>query len=167
MNLELFPKATIYVGKKELNYVFSDLPQRKGDVFISTPYIKSILKSMNVVEVCDGFKVHDGVIAIELPGHTPGSIGYLIEDLKLMFIGDAVKNMYEFLTKRPIVYFDSYDNWLKSMIKVLNLAKVIIPGHDVRLEVKNGIVKRVGKSPRIVLEVFREVEVKQFEINVT
>ena len=164
MNIELFPRATVYVCKKELDYVYSELPQQRGDVFISRPYIDAILKSSNVIEISDGYKVHEDMVAVELPGHTPGSIGYLITSARTIFVGDAIKSLREMVTKDPVLCFDTKTKWLESLNKVLNIARIIIPGHDMRIEVRNGTVSRVGSRFTIDIELARGTTIERHEL---
>ena len=164
MNLELFPRATVYISKKELDYIYSGTPMARGDIFIPKPYIDSILKTVNVVEISGGAKVHEDIVAVELPGHTPGSMGYLVASTKTIFVGDAIKNLYELLTQNPTLCFGTRENWLNSLTKVLNLAQYIIPGHDMRIEVKDKSIRRIGKTILITIELAQATTTKKYEL---
>lgn len=165
MNIELFPKATIYIGKKEFDYAFSNEPARRSDMFIPIPYLKEIIRTRNVVEVKEGYKIHSSIIAINLPGHTPGSMGYFIRDENIIFVGDAIKNAYE-LINTPTICYDSLNNWKKSLNKILNLAKTIIPGHDGRLKIKKNKVTKIGKKITVEFEVTLGEAKKTYKIRI-
>jgi len=167
MNLDLFPKATIYIAKKELNYALSNEPIEKGDMFIPVPYIENIIKNRDIVEISDGYKVHRGLVAIELPGHTPGSIGYLDEDKKVLFVGDSIKNLHELMINEPALCFGTRDNWLRSLNKVLSIAEIIIPGHDSRIKIDKNLKKyrRIGSDVAIEFEIVINSMKKRYKLD--
>lgn len=129
LNYDLFHNAEIIVGKKELEYAFSPLPLKSGDVFLPQVVLKE-LANQPVREVREGDTVYKGITVLELPGHTPGCIGLLIEDQKLVIAGDAVKNAWDYVRGDPGLCFAGVDMGEKSMEKVKSLAVSVIPGHD-------------------------------------
>lgn len=165
MNLELFPRAVIYISKKELQYILSREYQKRNDIFVPKPYLERIIEERKVIEVSEGIEPHPGIMAIELPGHTPGSTGYLIEDSEIIFVGDAIKNLYELIHKKPALYFDSLSHWEKSIDKVLKIAKEIIPGHGSRIKVKDKIIEEIVKELEIEFEIIIKGSKRKFKLN--
>lgn len=88
-SLTLFPNAQIYIGKDELNMVDGSV---KRNMFSKNSLPDGISSdSLNLIEnnqelVFGGITVE----CIEMPGHTPGSIAYLIGS-QYLFTGDAFK----------------------------------------------------------------------------
>ena len=69
-----------------------------------------------------------GIRLVELPGHSPGSIGVLVSDTLLA--GDAVTCAGD-AAAGDIRYQAGYDEQAKaSLARALTLASVIYPGHD-------------------------------------
>lgn len=130
MNLDLFDKATIIVGARELDYALSNSPEERGDIFVPKTYIRGILRDMDVKKVKEGDEIAPGVTVLELPGHTPGSVGLFIKQLGISVVGDAIKNSREFTNRCPDLCFSSLELWNKSVGKIISLSKVILPGHD-------------------------------------
>ena len=130
LNLDLFDKATIIVGARELDYALSNSPEERVDFFVPKTYIRSILRDMDVKKVKEGDEIAPGVTVLELPGHTPGSVGLFIKQLGTSVVGDAIKNSREFTNRCPSYYFSSLELWNRSVSKVISLSKMILPGHD-------------------------------------
>jgi len=165
MNLELFPHAVVYINEKELKYFLSNEYQRRNDLFIPKPYLEKIIEKRKIVEISEGMEPHPDIVAIELPGHTPGSTGYLIEHTKIIFVGDAVKNLYELMHKKPTLYFGSLSQWKKSIDKVLKISKEIIPGHGSRIKVENEKIKEIIEKLEIEFEIVIKNSKRKFKLS--
>jgi glyoxylase-like metal-dependent hydrolase (beta-lactamase superfamily II) len=86
--LKAFPKAKIYVPKKELGVLDGSTPRR----FFYTKGSNEILVDDYEV-IADKAKLQVGSIKIEAistPGHSPGSTSYLVND-SVLFVGDALQ----------------------------------------------------------------------------
>lgn len=128
INATLFRKAKVLVSKTEMNYALSDEHEKVGDIYVPEPIVRSFRD--RVEEVSDGEEVLDGVVTMELPGHTPGSMGLLL-DGKVVFAGDALKNAWELINKKPPTpTFGGEVNAIESQKKVREAAEIIVPGHD-------------------------------------
>src|SRR5699024_2783986 len=76
-----------------------------------------------------------GMKVLELPGHTRGLVGLLIDNK--MLVSDAVKNRVE-LDKGVSMDSLNEESRNNSIEKVKKFATVIYPGHDVPLRKKDG-----------------------------
>ena len=133
-NVDLFPHATIYLGRADWEYVRKPA---KDDLFIPWGIHEQLSK--NKLELLD----HDddiggGVTALKLPGHTPGSMGVQFEHATngtVVIAGDAIKNLNEVINGRqsnvehqfPVAASMVEDE--ASIAKVVRMADRIIPGH--------------------------------------
>lgn len=127
VNVELFKRADICVSKKELEYFFSGRYISVGDNLIPTQIINSVRGKIRAVE--DGEEIAEGVKVVELPGHTPGTAGLLVDNV--IFAGDAVKNAWEFIWKKePSPVFSDPQEAIANYDVVKNLASIVVPGHD-------------------------------------
>ncbi|MCL7749512.1 MBL fold metallo-hydrolase [Halalkalibacter alkaliphilus] len=129
LNWTLFPKATIYLNKKELYYGLNS----KSDVFVPDFHPEQIQKWQSLHFVFDGEEV-DGMTILHVPGHTPGMIALDING-KLL-VSDAIKNRCE-LIHGPLGNTWNKELAKKSIQKIKDRAQVIYPGHDVPLMRKN------------------------------
>ncbi len=78
-------------------------------------------------EVCEGVKV------LETPGHSWDHVAVLVEAEEglVAVAGDAIskRSLAENVESLPIVYVDP-EQYIKSKVKLLELADIIIPGHE-------------------------------------
>lgn len=87
-NAQLFPQAKIYVSRAEFDMVQS----KKRRIFF-IPFLHNFLPATELNLVDDGSVVDSGgrkILCVLLSGHTPGSMGYII-DQKYLFSGDAFR----------------------------------------------------------------------------
>jgi hydroxyacylglutathione hydrolase len=85
---EVFTKAQFYFPKKEIEMILNKIPRLSY-----FPFIKNSvrLKHYTIVNDNDSLWIDNlNVKCISLPGHTLGSMGYIIDD-KYLFSGDAFK----------------------------------------------------------------------------
>jgi N-acyl homoserine lactone hydrolase len=123
-NADLFPNAEIVLHEKELAYA-----ETPAEHDADTPgYIGRALRRLRLRPVAGEQDIATGVRLVELPGHSPGSIGALVGDALLA--GDAVTcagdaAAGEIRSRGP-------DNELAraSLSRALTLAEFIYPGHD-------------------------------------
>ena len=166
LNVDLFPNATVYVSGKELDYALSEEPSEKGDIFIPKPYIENIFKDHEVIEVKEGDTVYEGVKVVELPGHTPGSVGYLIEDNKILFTGDALRNTHELIHRIPTLCFGGKENWKKSIEKIVSIAKIIVLGHERRLTLEQpNMIRYLVQGEKVEFNFVIKGEIKKMILN--
>ena len=88
--IEKFPKAAIYVGRSENLFLYDagvNLSRHMGKIVT----FSEISDNVNFVTTGDEIKIGKYVIqVIETPGHTPGSVIYMIVDNNIVFTGDTI-----------------------------------------------------------------------------
>lgn len=127
INVELFKRARVYISLKELDYFLSDEYISVGDNLIPAQIINSVKDRIQGVK--DGEEIVTGIKTIDLSGHTPGTMGLLMEDV--IFTGDAVKNAWEFVHgKEPSPIFGDPKKAVVNYDIVKKVAATIVPGHD-------------------------------------
>jgi glyoxylase-like metal-dependent hydrolase (beta-lactamase superfamily II) len=138
-NNALFPKARIYVQKKELEYAINPLPPHY--VYYESFHIGMYpqwLKSLNKFNVVDGdTNILPGIDLIFIPGHTPGMQGVLVntEDGKYLIASDCLglfenwegNEMYRHI---PSGIHYSLPEYFDTFKKIEKLCDHILPGHD-------------------------------------
>jgi N-acyl homoserine lactone hydrolase len=123
-NADLFPNAEIVLHEKELAYA-----EATGAHDPDTPgYVGRALRRLRLRPVTGEQDIAAGIRIVELPGHSPGSIGVLVGNALLA--GDAVTCAGDAATG-DIRYQRGYDDRAsQSLLKALTLAEIIYPGHD-------------------------------------
>ena len=123
-NADLFPNADIVIHEEELAY--AEAPDRHD---AETPaYAGPALRRLRLRPLRGEQDIVPGVRVIELPGHSPGTIGALVGDTLLA--GDAVTCAGD-AAVGDIRYQRPYDDRAKpSLLRALSLAEIIYPGHD-------------------------------------
>ena len=133
-NFDLFPKAELLMHRKEAEWVESgtyDWPQ--------PTFLYSIIqKSGRLSLISRDEEILPGVQSIHLPGHTPGCMGLILsgDDMPTTVLtGDAVKNIVELATGKAAMSLDPKAT-MNSISKVRTIAKIVLPGHDRKLEIQ-------------------------------
>lgn len=140
INAEIFKEAKIVISGEELDYVLSGKYEEIGDPFIPSPIIKSFME--RVKPASEGDTIIEGVRAVKLAGHTPGSYGLLLEEKDVLFAGDAIKNAWELVNRRPpLPTFGGEADALESQKKAMRMGRIIVPGHDGPFKVKDGKIE--------------------------
>jgi N-acyl homoserine lactone hydrolase len=137
LNLELFPKATIIINAKELDFA----RRVKGDDWATPSVIGLLLKTMKV-ETIEGDKdLTQTVRVIESPGHSPGHQSVLVKTEKgtALFTQDAMPTMRSFTRELPDFITTTEQEARRSIRKLKALSPdVYYPGHDRPFRVTNG-----------------------------
>jgi N-acyl homoserine lactone hydrolase len=141
-----FPNAEFIVSQKELRFALDPLPcislaYEALQIGMQPEFLK-VIKRIKTVDM-EEKEIEEGITLIPLPGHTPGSIGVVVETEKGPFViaGDAAP-MYMNLQGAPEehlpflmngIYTDMEAMW-KSFEKIDEIVKHefsrVIPGHD-------------------------------------
>jgi len=125
MNYTLFPQAEVIVGRKELE--FANSLEGMSDPFVPPGIAEQIKHWPKLRLVDDGDKLAEGLTIFHTPGHTPGGISLLTENLERnMLIGDAIKNGWEFVHGLP----EATQEWRETLKKIKAAGNFFIPGHD-------------------------------------
>lgn len=139
MNVDLFPNADLIISSKELEYVKQPNPRDTNIPF----FWEAILAGRNIVPIekeGEGEVMKDLSFMI-LPGHTPGCLAAVVktDEGTVVLSGDAGKCAKEFLTRKKFdsMIYVSDEEVEQSIQRILEVADVIIPGHDRHLKVVN------------------------------
>ena len=123
-NADLFAKAEVVVHERELAYV-----GHLGAQDWETPeYMYRALKKLKLKPIAGDLEIAPGLHVIELPGHTPGSIGLLAGERLLA--GDAIACARDAISGTPEQCSGHRPEAGPSIAKALSIAKIICPGHD-------------------------------------
>lgn len=158
-NITMFPKATVTVGRYELDWASK---QPAGTFLVPDLHVKYLAESgERVRRVVDEETVLPGITAYLTPGHSPGHVAYTVTTDRgpVVFAGDAAKNRYEVATGEVDSSLD-FDASRRSVDRLRELMAVneatLIPGHDVPLLVEHGEVVATQEH-RVDFEVFLSV----------
>ena len=165
--LSLYPSAKIIVSADEMEHA----RRAQTDPWLDsalTPGIVDELATRTVRVVRGGDRV-GGLTVVALPGHTPGSIGF-VDHAGVLFAGDAVKNVVEMSGGAPRAAFDM-DQATDSIARIKGASfQAVIPGHDrpftatakavsplvpLRLEIGIDTADATGSGPRDAFFDFR------------
>ncbi|MFD9792744.1 MBL fold metallo-hydrolase [Streptomyces sp. NPDC059070] len=127
-NIDLFPGAELLVHADERRYAHAP----HANDWATPAWTGLLLEQLPVREVVDGESIVPGVRVIALPGHSPGSIGLLVEtaDGVAAITGDALHFAYVAQTRRnPLVFWDA-ELAARSIDRVVAESDLIYPGHD-------------------------------------
>jgi N-acyl homoserine lactone hydrolase len=114
-NADLFPNAEIILHQREL-----DAAEAGGDPEIPE-YTVRALRKLKLRLVTGETEFGEDLRLVELPGHTPGSIGLLIG--RQLLAGDAVRNA-------RVAVSGGEPHEAASLGKALTISDIIYPGHD-------------------------------------
>jgi glyoxylase-like metal-dependent hydrolase (beta-lactamase superfamily II) len=107
-----FPNARVFAHRDELPLLRGDSRSR-GPI----PWMSGYAEPLDVIAVDDGEVVDLGAIsarAFHLPGHTPGSVAWLVDDT--LFIGDAAASRdAERVSGAPWVFSDDVEEGDRSL----------------------------------------------------
>lgn len=150
-NIELFESADIMVSKREFDYVMTGEFKAYDDYYVPWSLIDYFSKDIKTVNEND--EIAPGVKVVSLAGHTPGSSGLLLED-DILLAGDAVKNAWDFTHNIPPKAIFSREKGLENYSKILELARLIIPGHGRPFKVNGTSVEYVGENKHTYVRFF-------------
>jgi N-acyl homoserine lactone hydrolase len=123
-NADLFPNADIVLHEKELAYA-----ETPGMHDAETPgYAGRALRRLKLRPVTGEQEIAAGIRLVELPGHSPGSIGVLVGNALLA--GDAVTCAGDAAAGDVRLQRGDDERAKQSLTRALTLADVIYPGHD-------------------------------------
>ena len=146
-NCDLF-EAPLLVHRDELRY--AHLPHRND--WATPRWTGAVLDTMKSLEVGEGHEIMPGCRVIDLPGHSPGSIGLEVETESGLCIltGDAIHNAR--VAQRgqsPLVFWDAGQADV-SIKRVVESGALIYPGHDQPFRLLDGEIEYVSE-PRMTI----------------
>ena len=131
-NADLFPKAQVILQERELAYA-QDAARHDDQ---TQGYIGRALGKLRLVTTTGDMELAPGARILDLPGHTPGSIGLLVGDELLA--GDAVICARDAARGKPSWSGHDAKQAQSSLERALASASVIYPGHDRQMRLEDG-----------------------------
>lgn len=148
INWLLFERASIVIGGEELRWA---LQQPWGETYVPELYVRELEQSPRLCRVGDGDEVFPGITARHTPGHTPGSLVFVLDtgERDVVFTGDACKNRAELLSRAADMTYDKTVT-RKSMDAIWSFwsrrpGGILVPGHDLPMVQEDGEVRYLGK----------------------
>ena len=122
-NADLFPNAKILVHARELQAAESGPPDsaRPG-------YMSRALRRLDLQVLEGEHEITPDVRTLDLPGHTPGSIGLQVG--RALLAGDAVATSRDAVAMRALGISADPASAAASLAAALARAETIYPGHD-------------------------------------
>lgn len=137
-NADLFPKAEIILHERELAYA-EDIAAHDDQ---TQAYIGRTLRKLRLRTVSGDTELAPGLRILDLPGHTPGSIGLLVGEELLA--GDAVVCARDAANGKVNGRAFDAAKAQASLARALASAQVIHPGHDRAFRMEAGRVVHVA-----------------------
>ncbi|MCI8853783.1 MAG: MBL fold metallo-hydrolase [Lachnospiraceae bacterium] len=128
-NMDLLPNAVFVLSQKEWEHA-NDMENR--DLFIQESAILPMRNAKKIFVKEDGQQILPGITALMTPGHTPGSVSYVLHQdhgEAWVLAGDAAKNRGELCTRDVQMSLNPADS-AASLEKIVRTADRILPGHD-------------------------------------
>lgn len=148
INWLLFGQANIVIGKEELKW---SVKQPWGETFVPELYVRELQQSPRLRTVEEGEGVFPGMTAHMAPGHTPGSVVFVLDagERDFVFTGDACKNRAELVSRAADMTYDPaltnasieaiWSFWSRRP------GSVLVPGHDLPMVQDAGKVCYLGR----------------------
>ena len=148
VNWVLFPEARIVIGKVELDW---SLGEPWGRTPVPELYVRELAGWPTLHTAGDGEEVFPGVTAHATPGHTPGSMIFVLDagGRDLVFTGDACKNRAELVSRSADMTYDAATS--RTSIDAIRsfwtrrAGGVLIPGHDLPMVMEAGEPRYLGR----------------------
>lgn len=124
-NVDLFPDATVYVHGPALDRI------EAGDTdWATSDALPGLLADRDVVRFDAGDHVA-GFEAVHTPGHSRHHVSFVAEaDVTYGVVGDAIKNVREFVTRDPTA-IDDPETASGTIDRLADRLEFVVPGHDV------------------------------------
>jgi N-acyl homoserine lactone hydrolase len=127
-NVDVFAHAPIFMHADEYTY---SLNPHLND-WATPAWTGAMFESLDIRTVTEGDEIMPGVGIVDMPGHSPGSIGVTVEQPGGLSVitGDALHFAEVAITKRnPLVFWDP-EEAAHSIERVVDMADMMYPGHD-------------------------------------
>lgn len=138
-NCDLFDHAPMLLHHDERRY--AQAPHRND--WATPQWTGVVLETMRLQEAGQGYEIMPGCRVIELPGHSPGSIGLEVEteDGRCIIAGDAIHNASVAQAGRNPLVFWNAEQADASIRRCVQANALIYPGHDRPFRLKDGEVQ--------------------------
>jgi N-acyl homoserine lactone hydrolase len=153
-NADLFPNAPLLAHPSEVAYAHD--PHIND--WATPGWTGAILDLMRIEEVGEGSELMPGCRVIELPGHSPGSIGLEVEteDGVCIIAGDAIHNAAVAVSgHNPLVFWNA-EQADASVRRVAESEALVYPGHDLPFRLRDGQPDYVGEERMTLVNVGAE-----------
>ena len=148
LNWVMFPEARIVIGHEELDW---SLEQPWGRTVVPELYMRELERWPTLHRAVDGEEVFPGITAHIAPGHTPGSMVFVLDagERDLVFTGDACKNRAELLSRGADMTYDAAVS--QASIEAIwslwtrRAGSFLIPGHDLPMVQHEGEPRYLGR----------------------
>ena len=88
-------------------------------------------RARTLAAAAEGEMIAPGVRVMATPGHSPDSISVVVDAEETVVIaGDALPTMGNYLKKVPPALHTDCNLALASMIRIMEIADIVVPGHD-------------------------------------
>jgi glyoxylase-like metal-dependent hydrolase (beta-lactamase superfamily II) len=135
-NVDLFDHAPLLVHRDERRYAGRPHPND----WATPKWTGAVIEMLNIQEVGEGYEIMPGCRVIDLPGHSPGSIGLQVEteDGSCLVVGDAIHNGVVALRGRNPLVFWNAEQADASIRRCVQSGALIYPGHDRPFRIRDG-----------------------------
>ena len=139
-NADVFDHAPVLIHRDELRYAHR--PHHND--WATPPWTGAILDMLTTEEVGEGAELMPGCRVLELPGHSPGSIGLEVETDQgvVILTGDAVHSAAVALAGQSSLVFWNAEQADASVRRVAAMSTdggaTIYPGHDSPFRIRDG-----------------------------
>lgn len=149
INWTLFTGATIVIGREELEW---SVEQPWGETPVPELYVRELQRWPTLRTVEDGDEVIPGITAHLTPGHTPGSLVFVLDGggRDVVFTGDACKNRAELMSRASDMTYDPALS--RASIEAIwafwsrRPGGILVPGHDLPMVQENGRPRYLGRQ---------------------
>lgn len=152
-NTDVFAHATVLLHPAELHYLRAPHPED----WATPPWTAEILADARVLESSEPDTPMPGTHLLDLPGHTPGTLGVRVETPtgSALIVGDALPRAAAVPTGRhPLVFADA-EAADHSMHRLCALSRdegaVIYPGHDRPFRTDGTEITYVETPPEVTI----------------
>lgn len=159
INWLLFPNANIVISRDELKWA---LEQPWGETYVPELYVRELQQSPRLREVATGDEIFSGIAAYLTPGHTPGSLIFVLEagERDIVFTGDACKNRAELVSRAADMTYDK-DVTRASIESIWEFwsrrpGSILVPGHDLPMIQEDGKVRYLGEREAAIRAWYNE-----------
>jgi len=148
LNWTLFKDANIVISSTEMAW---SVNEPWGETPVPELYVKALEQWPTLRAVEDGDEVFPGITAHLAPGHTPGSLVFVLRggDRDMVFTGDACKNRAELLSRGTDMTYDAavsqasieaiWHHWRRLP------GSILVPGHDLPMVLEQGAPRHLGQ----------------------
>ena len=148
INWTLFKDANIVIGREELEWSV-DVPW--GRTVVPELYVQELQKWPTLRTAEDGDEIFPGITAHMTPGHTPGSMVFVLDggERDMVFSADACKNRAELMSRITDMTYDA-DVSRASVEAIWSLwrqkeGSILVPGHDLPMVLEDGKPRYLGQ----------------------